>query len=162
MVHRNFAQTEEIVQNLMALQDKVTLVSRMLEHDRQDILGPAPNLLAIHHQLTKLEAFRNQITLQAKTASADARLVLTRLLDPLAKELNAFDDYIWEIARNILPIIRAGNGSVIVRLVKIAEVEGREDEKGGRIDFTASDCPAYRDPSPRRLSRLRWSRRLLG
>ncbi|KAG8903179.1 SNARE-binding exocyst subunit S6 [Tulasnella sp. 403] len=129
LVHRNFAQTDEMVLNLTELYDKLDVVAHMLESDRQDILGPAPNLLAIHLQLTQLESFRNQMMHQAKTTSTDARITLTRYFEPLNKQLNAFEEYIWEIARNVLPIVRAGNGSVIVRLVKIAEVEGREDEK---------------------------------
>lgn len=118
-----------MVQNLMELYDKLEVVRDQMEEDRRDILGPAPNLLAIHFQLNRLEAFRNQITHQSKTASADARNILARYFEPLNVELNAFEAYIWELSRNILPIVRAGNGSVVVRLVKIAEVEGREDEK---------------------------------
>ncbi|KAG9012175.1 SNARE-binding exocyst subunit S6 [Tulasnella sp. JGI-2019a] len=146
MVHRNFAQTEEIVHNLTDLHQRLAVVSKQLDDDRRDILGPAPNLLAIHFQLNRLEAFRNQIIHQAKTASADARNILSRLLEPLTKELELFDQYIWELARNTLPLVRAGNGSVIVRLVKIAEVEGREDEKAiaikvvkkaGRLDASS-------------------------
>ncbi|KAG8951848.1 SNARE-binding exocyst subunit S6 [Tulasnella sp. 424] len=129
LVHRNFAQTDEMVQNLTELYDKLDVISSMLEADRQDVLGPAPNLLAIHHQLTQLEAFRNQMMLQAKSASADDRNTLSRYFQRLNKELAIFEDYIWDIARNILPIVRAGNGTAIVKLVKIAEVEGREDEK---------------------------------
>lgn len=101
----------------------------MLETDRQDVLGPAPNLLAIHYQLTQLEAFRNQMMLQAKSASADDRNTLSRYFQPLNKELAIFEEYIWDIARNVLPIVRAGNGTAVVKLIKIAEVEGREDEK---------------------------------
>lgn len=118
-----------MVQNLTELYDKLDVISSMLEADRQDVLGPAPNLLAIHHQLTQLEAFRNQMMLQAKSASADDRNTLSRYFQRLNKELAIFEDYIWDIARNILPIVRAGNGTAIVKLVKIAEVEGREDEK---------------------------------
>lgn len=118
-----------MVQNLTELYDKLDEVSRMLEQDRQDILGPAPNLLAIHYQLGQLESFRNQMIHQAKTSSADARNTLSRYFEPLNKEIAAFDEYLWELASNVLPLARAGNGHVIVRLVKICEVEGRADEK---------------------------------
>ena len=129
LVHRNFAQTEEMVQNLKDLYDKLDAVSEMLASDSQDILGPAPNLLAIHYQLTQLEDFRNQMMHQAKSASADARITLSQYFEPLHKQLTLFDEYIWELARNVLPIVKAGHASVIVRLVKIVEVEAREDEK---------------------------------
>ena len=128
-MHRNFAQTDEMVQNLTELYDKLDMVSQMMASDREDILGPAPNLLSIHYQLTQMENFRNQMTHQAKTATADARNTLSRYFEPLNKELAAFDEWLWDMSRNVLPIVRAGQGSVIVRLVKIAEFEGRADEK---------------------------------
>ncbi|KAF8131392.1 exocyst complex component Sec6-domain-containing protein [Boletus edulis] len=34
-----------------------------------------------------------------------------------------------ELARNILPLVRAGFPDVVFKLIKIAEFEGREDEK---------------------------------
>ncbi|KAG8933913.1 SNARE-binding exocyst subunit S6 [Tulasnella sp. 418] len=129
LVHRNFAQTEEMVQNLSELYDKLDAVSAMLHADSQDILGKAPNLLRIHFDLTQMEAFRNQITHQAKTASADSRNTLSRYFEPLNTLLKDFDEYLWKHAKNVLPLVRAGNGSVVVRLIKIAEVEGRADEK---------------------------------
>lgn len=118
-----------MVQNLTELYAKLDTVQQMLAEDSEDILGPAPNLLAIHFQLTQLESFRNQMTHQAKSASADARNTLSRYFEPLNTQLAAFDAYIWELASNVLPIVRAGNGSVIVRLLKIVEVESRADEK---------------------------------
>jgi exocyst complex component 3 len=118
-----------MVQNLKDLYDKLDIVSDMLASDSQDILGPAPNLLAIHYQLTQLEDFRNQMMHQAKSASADVRITLSQYFEPLHKQLTLFDEYIWELARNVLPIVKAGNTSVIVRLLKIVEVEAREDEK---------------------------------
>jgi hypothetical protein len=34
-----------------------------------------------------------------------------------------------QLAQNILNLVRAGHSDVVVKLVKIAEVEGKEDEK---------------------------------
>ena len=47
----------------------------------------------------------------------------------LNRLIEAFDEYILALASNILPLIRAGHPEVVVTLIKIAEVEGREDEK---------------------------------
>ncbi|KAH7335197.1 exocyst complex component Sec6 [Rhizoctonia solani] len=129
VVHRNFSQTEEMVNNLLSMHAKIDAVEEMLMVDRQDILGPAPNLLAVHYQLNQLEAFRNQTTHQAKSADADARKTLARHFERLNRLSKAFDEYIFELGSNVLPIVQARNPGVIVRLIKICEIEGREDEK---------------------------------
>ncbi|KAF9266922.1 exocyst complex component Sec6 [Marasmius fiardii PR-910] len=129
MVHRNFEQTEEMVNNLLEMNSKLNMLEDMLEEDSRDILGPAPNLLVIHYILNQLEAFRNQTMHQAKKASAASRETLTRWFERLNTVIEAFDQYIVALARNILTIVREGNRDVVVKLIKIAEMEGREDEK---------------------------------
>ena len=129
MVHRNFEQTEEMVNNLLEMNSKIDVLEDMLVADSRDIMGPAPNLLLIHYQINQLEAFRNQTMHQAKKASASSRSTLTRWFERLNTLIDAFDEYITGIARNILPLIRAGRSSVVVKLIKIAEIEGKEDEK---------------------------------
>ncbi|KAJ7733228.1 exocyst complex component Sec6 [Mycena maculata] len=129
MVHRNFEQTEETVNNLLEMNSKLDVLEDMLETDSRDILGPAPNLLVIHYLLNQLEAFRNQTMHQAKKASANSRTTLARYFERLNNVIEAFDQYIVGLAGNILDLVRAGHSDVIVKLIKIAEVEGREDEK---------------------------------
>jgi exocyst complex component 3 len=129
MVHRNFEQTEEMINNLSEMKSRLNGIEAMLSADQEDLLGPAPNLLPIHLQLTQLENFRNETMHQAKKASADSRNKLTRRFERLSAVIDAFDEYIMELSRNILPLARAGHPEVIVKIVKIAELEGKEDEK---------------------------------
>jgi exocyst complex component 3 len=129
MVHRNFEQTEEMVNNLLEMNSRLDLLEDMLVADSQDILGPAPNLLPMHYQINQLEEFKNQTMHQAKRASADSRNRLALWFEPLNKVIEAFDEYILALARNMLSLVRAGHPEVIVKLIKIAEIEGREDEK---------------------------------
>src|SRR5262245_41402266 len=129
MVHRNFQQTEEIVNNLLDMSSKLDAIEDMLAADREDILGPARNLLPVHYQLNQLEAFRNQTMHQAKKASADSRNTLSRWFERLDSVIDAFHQHILDLANNILPLVRAGHPEVVVKLLKIAEIEGREDEK---------------------------------
>ncbi|KAH7105939.1 exocyst complex component sec6 [Auriculariales sp. MPI-PUGE-AT-0066] len=129
VVHRHFARTEEMVRNLQEMYQKLDMLEDMLDADRGDILGPAQNILAIHHMLNQLEAFRNETMHQAKSASADARNTLTRYFERLTTLLQAFDEYYWALTKNIVLIARNGNAGVIVKIVKIAELEGKEDEK---------------------------------
>lgn len=129
MVHRKFEQTEEMVNNLIEMSSKLDDLERMLSDDSEDILGPAPNLLRIHYQINRLEAFRNQTMHQAKKSSKEVRATLTRYFDRLNRLISAFDEYIYALSRNILPIVRAGHPDVIVKLLKIIEIEGKEDQK---------------------------------
>jgi exocyst complex component 3 len=139
MVHRNFESTEEMVNNLLDMASRLDELEYMLASDSREILGPAPNLLVIHYQLNQLERFRNQTMHQAKKASADARNTLTRWFERLNKDISAFDEYVLELARNILNLVRAGQSNVVVRLIKIVEVEGKEDEKVGTGYFYLND-----------------------
>lgn len=129
MVHRNFQQTEEMVNNLIDMNSKLDVLEDLLTEDSSDILGPAPSLLYIHHQLTQLEAFRNQTMHLSKKAKPSSRSTLLQYFERLNTFVEAFDEYIIGLARNILHLVRAGHPEVIVKLIKIAEVEGREDEK---------------------------------
>jgi exocyst complex component 3 len=129
MVHRNFEQTEEMLTNLREMNSRLDGIEAMLYADQEDILGPTPNLLPIHFQLTQLENFRNETMHQAKKASAESRNKLARRFERLSGVIDVFDKYIMELSRNILPLARAGRPEVIVKMVKIAELEGKGDEK---------------------------------
>ena len=83
----------------------------------------------IHYQINQLEAFRNQTMHQAKSASSNSREVLTRRFERLNNVIEGFEQYYVGLARNILSLVQAGRREVVVKLVKIAEVEGKEDEK---------------------------------
>ena len=129
MVHRNFEQTEEMVNNLVEMENRLDALEDMLESDSRDILGPAPNILMIHYQLNQLEAFRNQTMHQAKTASANSREILNRRFERLNNVIEGFDQYFTGLARNVVNLVQEGRKDVVVKLIKIAEVEGKEDEK---------------------------------
>lgn len=124
-----------MVNNLREMYSRLDDLEDMLASDKQDITGPAPYLFPVHHQLHQLEAFRNQTLHQAKKASADSRAILTRWFERLDKVIAEFDQYIGDLSHNVLPIIRAGHPEVIVKLCKIAEMEGMEDQKVRYIFF---------------------------
>ncbi|TFK71372.1 exocyst complex component Sec6 [Pluteus cervinus] len=129
MVHRNFEHTEEMVNNLVEMENRLDALEDMLESDSRDILGPAPNILMIHYQLNQLEGFRNQTMHQAKTASANSREILNRRFERLNNVIEGFDQYFTGLARNVVNLVQEGRKDVVVKLIKIAEIEGKEDEK---------------------------------
>lgn len=136
-VHRKFQQTEEMIQNLTQMGAQLDQLEDMLEEDCQDILGPAPNLLVIHFILRQLETFRNESMHEAKDGTAQSRATLARSFERLNTFSEAFEQYLIALAKNVLSLVRAGNSHVVVKLVKIAELEGREDEKARLLIFYA-------------------------
>lgn len=133
MVHRNFERTEELVRNLLEMNARIGQLEEMLYEDTQDILGPATNLLAIHYQVGQLESFRNETMSQAKNSSPRSKATLANWFDRLNKIITVFDSYILELAQNILPLVRAHREDVVIKLMKIAEVEGKADERVSEV-----------------------------
>ena len=129
MVHRNFERTEELVKNLLEMNARIGQLEEMLYEDTRDILGPATNLLSIHYQVGQLENFRNETMNQAKNSSPESKATLAKWFDRLNKIIMVFDAYILDLAQNILPLVRAHREDVVIKLIKIAEVEGKADER---------------------------------
>jgi hypothetical protein len=105
------------------------MLEKMLDDDRSDLLGPAPSLLVTHFLINQLETFRNSTMHEAKKGSAQSRATLARWFERLNNIIEAFDEYVIALAGNVLSLVRAGHSDVVVKLVKIAEIEGKEDEK---------------------------------
>jgi exocyst complex component 3 len=121
-----------MVQNLKSMSDRVSNLHTLLQSDMSHPLGPAgpsPNLLIIHFQLQQLEAFRNETLHQAKKGSADEKEVLVKWFERLDKVGQEFEAWLWELAGNMVELVRRGNGGTVVRLLKVVEFEGKEDEK---------------------------------
>ncbi|KAI6122305.1 exocyst complex component Sec6-domain-containing protein [Pisolithus croceorrhizus] len=95
MVHRNFEQTEDMVNNLLEMNSKLDVLEEVLAADSENLIGPRS---------------------ERKQASAASRQKLIRIFERLSKLIEDFEFYVLELARNILPLVRA-------------ELEGREDEK---------------------------------
>jgi hypothetical protein len=161
-VHRNFAQTEEMVNNLLDMDDKLVNLEYMLDVDSRDPQGPNENLLFLHFQINQLEAFRNETTHMAKKASPDVRNNLQQYFARLNRLIDAFDSHILALARNILPLVRGGYSDVVVKLIKIAELELKEDEKvcTTRLPLASIFLRLRYRPLPSNCSRWlrRWTR----
>ena len=121
-----------MVQNLRSMSEKVDRLADLLSQDQSQQGGPvglSPNLLPIHFQLQQLEAFRNETLHQAKKSDASEREVLVKWFANLDKLGEDFERWLWDISRNVVELARRGNGGTVVRLLKVVEVEGKEDEK---------------------------------
>src|SRR5947209_36138 len=88
-----------------------------------------PNLIPIHHKLTQLRDFRDDVMYQSTKTDDDTRLILENYFQIMDEVIYAFENRFGVLLINILDIVRAGNFSLVVRLAKIIEAEERSDEK---------------------------------
>ncbi|KAK9460569.1 exocyst complex component Sec6-domain-containing protein [Lipomyces oligophaga] len=128
-VRHNFLAVEDVIRNLEQLPAQVEEIESMITADGKDIFGPMTNFLSIHHRLSRLRDFRDQTIAQATKTGADLGATLTThfsLLDDLVKE---FDNILFDVAQNLLEVLREGNASLIVRWAKVIEVDECLDAK---------------------------------
>ncbi|CAG8613834.1 9265_t:CDS:2 [Dentiscutata heterogama] len=129
-IHRNFVATQETAQKLQEMYSTVDQIQNLLQQDKQNIMGPAENLLFIHYQLFRLQEFRDNTMHQAKnTSQDDVILILEQYFRKLDELSNEFVEYLWTLTKNMIELIKVGQGSVIVRVVKIIETEEKADER---------------------------------
>ena len=91
--------------------------------------APQPNLLPCHFQLLRLEAFRNETLHQAKKGAAEDLATVREYFGRLDKVVSEFEGWVWELAGGVLELVKEGRGDTVVKILKICEAEGREDEK---------------------------------
>ncbi|PWN38661.1 exocyst complex component Sec6, partial [Ceraceosorus guamensis] len=132
-IHRNFVQTATMLDQLAALPRKIESVAHLLAISRRDLFDGCPNLLALHYHISNLETFRNETLQMARTCSSDVRLTLTEYFAPLDGLVRQFEEYLWDLGSRALDLAREDMGGVVVRLVKVIEVESRADEKAAAI-----------------------------
>ncbi|KAF9950803.1 SNARE-binding exocyst subunit S6 [Mortierella alpina] len=127
--HQNFVATQTLVNNFQELHQDLERVKTLMYEDMKDLLGPAPNLLLVHYQLYKLEQLRNTTMHMARDEPLDVKVTLKQYFGRLDKVIEEFEEYLWELSRNMIDLIKNKQGSVIVRVIKIIESEESADTK---------------------------------
>ncbi|TIA87730.1 hypothetical protein E3P99_03017 [Wallemia hederae] len=129
MIHRNFGQVEETVENLRQMYTKIQSIEQWLDDDRQDPQGPNDNLIPIHTELSQLETFKNHALYQANELDVHTRDTLQRHFHRLEALIEEFQLHLQDLAKHILDIVRYGDQSVVERMIQIVEHEQQEDDK---------------------------------
>ncbi|KAG0371145.1 exocyst complex component Sec6-domain-containing protein [Gamsiella multidivaricata] len=127
--HQNFVATQSLVNNFQELHQDLDRIKSMMKEDKRNILGPAPNLLMVHYQLYKLEQLRDKTLYMARDEPLDVKVTLKEYFGRLDQVIQEFEEYLWELTRNMIDLIKSKQGSVIVRLIKIIESEESADAK---------------------------------
>ncbi|KAG0333673.1 SNARE-binding exocyst subunit S6 [Podila horticola] len=127
--HQNFVAAQTLVNNFKELHQDLDMITARMREDKRNIFGPAPNLLMNHYQLFKLEELRNTTLHQARDEPLDVKVTLKQYFGRLDKVMEEFEEYLWELSRNMIELIKQKQGSVIVRVIKIIEAEESADAK---------------------------------
>ena len=158
-VHRNFALVETMKANIESFDVRLDQLARLLTEDDND-LEHQPNLLSVHYGLTQLRDIRDDAMDQIKRAS-DQSLedTLQNHFDRLDDVINWFDEHIGTACMNLIPLIQAGNSSMVVRLAVVID----EEEKADRKVRTLQDAQReYKDLASRFKSMNNSARRVRG
>jgi hypothetical protein len=130
-IARQIAQTVEIATQLREMTSTVTRIADLFETDASTPYGSCPHLLEVHAQLLRLTAFRNEAIHDARPADRLVLLDLFKALDQLSKQ---FEDWLFgAVVAEVVEWVRRGRGGVVVRVWKVVEVEGKEDEKVSNV-----------------------------
>ena len=128
-VHRNFSQVETMKANIESFDGKLDGLAQLLGDDDND-LENQPNLLNIHYSLTQLRDIRDDAMDQIKRAS-DTSLenTLQNHFERLDDVVSWFDEHIGQACMNLIPLVQAGNQSMVVRLAVVIDEEEKADKK---------------------------------
>lgn len=132
-LRRSVVQTTEILSKFQEMNQAVQRLTQTLARQQAEPLGSAPDLLALHYEVSKWETFRNETLHLAGTSAPETRQQLISMLAPLEALLDAFEAYMLELFALVPDLARRGQGSVVVRLAKIMERETRADERTAAI-----------------------------
>lgn len=129
MIHRNFNQVEETVNNLSQMYTKIKSIQSLLDFDKQSTQGDNQNLIKIHSEISQLETFKNYAFYQANELDTVTRKTLENHFIKLNDLIFEFESHFEDLSRHLLDIARYGDPTLIERMIQIIEIENNEDEK---------------------------------
>ncbi|KAJ9113694.1 hypothetical protein QFC22_006003 [Naganishia vaughanmartiniae] len=145
-IARSLAQTVDIVTHLRHITSSCSRIDEMMDEDLREEYGERRNMLLIHASLRQLEQFRGEAMHLHASSSASAsaekdKKILQSLFEPLEALMKKFEDrMLWDVAGEVVEWIRRNRSGVVVRVWKVVEVEGKEDQKvsSGAVRVPAS------------------------
>ncbi|KAK0531521.1 SNARE-binding exocyst subunit S6 [Tilletia horrida] len=133
LIHRQFVQTATTLEKFLHLENNVYQLDNMLHQTMDESSGSMPLLLPLHFHLSNLSIFRNETMQVGKSCSSEVRGTLSDVFAPFDDLVRRFEEFFFSLAERTVDIVRDGQNSVIIRMLKIVEKEGREDEQAAAI-----------------------------
>jgi exocyst complex component 3 len=136
--HRNFALVEAMTTDIESFDRRLSLLDRMLREDDAD-LENQPNLLAIHHEITKLRDVKYSALDQVQRSGEAAEELINNLrlstgvtmqdyFNRLDEAVEWFDDHIGILCGLLIPLV-SDNPAAVVRIALVIEEEEKHDKK---------------------------------
>ncbi|KAF2668263.1 exocyst complex component Sec6 [Microthyrium microscopicum] len=149
--HRNFSLVENMRKDVEEFDQRLDVIERLLDEDDQDMENQ-PNLLAIHHELTKLRDVKDSAMDQVSRAGESAEELINNLrlatgatvqeyFGRLDQTVDRFDDHIGVTCMNLIGCVE-DNPGLVVRLALIIEEEEKSDKKARALQDARQE---YRD-----------------
>jgi exocyst complex component 3 len=145
-----------MLRQFQCLTDQIQRVEEYIEEESQQVLSDHPSLLMIHYQVFQLEGFRTATMYHARHSSMDVINTLNNYFQRIVDLSESFDDYVWKLAANTVTLIKEGYGSVIVRLVKIIEMEEHADSEAISVEFKEEDLITSFEPRKIKAYRIKY------
>lgn len=126
---QNFEETQRFIDNFRTMQNELADIQRLMEEDGpfQIEHSTMPNLLAVHHGLSKLRDVKDDALFYAALSTEDVRRTIAKHFAALDKLVEEFDATIFVIAGCLLEVAGSGDRSLIVRVAKIIDHEEKLD-----------------------------------
>ncbi|GME80504.1 unnamed protein product [Ambrosiozyma monospora] len=132
-VLKNFQEVQAIYDMFLNLSKKYQLIDQLisLEMKQGEIseTSSGDNMLMIHYELTKLHDFKDELTVWANKSTNDVQLTVSSQMEPLEGLITKFETIIKLVIESFPEIIDCANYGLLIKLVKIIQVEEREDMK---------------------------------
>lgn len=127
-IHENFVETQKFIENFRTLSVQLQNIQSLIDQDGEFQLdSPMPNLLTIHFHLSRLRDLEDNAQYYASHSTEDVRRTINKHFAPLDDLVARFDTILFEVAENLLEVIRTGDKSLVVRVAKIIDVEEKQD-----------------------------------
>lgn len=140
-----FKKVNKIYNNILNFNKQISYLNHLIdqdlgvhvEDDDDDIEDKVivdtdmklPNLFKIHYSLNKLRDFKDQMDEYSDSVSNDYKSITTKLFYPLQFVIKKFDKILEEIISMLIESCKENNVELILILIKILDVEEREDLK---------------------------------
>jgi hypothetical protein len=127
-VHRNFSQVEMMKSNIESFAERLDGLEILLREDDEDMENQ-PNILKIHYELAQLRNIRDDALHQIKRASDESlEVTLQNHFTRLDDVIDWFDDHVGRACMQLIPLVQADNGGMVVRIALIIEEEEKSDK----------------------------------
>lgn len=130
-IFETIRSTSSIYDKIVNFQTISGRINEMLDYElSQDYVETGcPNLLSIHYLLTQIRDFQDQMVVMASVSNDDIQRTVKKVFTSVSELVNKFDELLETLIYDIVEIARSGQTSLVIRLLKIINIEEREDIK---------------------------------